>query len=456
MRLGVLFSGGKDSVYALWKAMEKEEVVCLISLLSQNQESYMFHTPNIGMTSLQAEAIGLPLIRMTTEGEKERELDDLRSAIELAKKEHDIQGIVTGAIESVYQATRVQTICNELDLWCFNPLWKKDQIELMNEIVEKRFHTIISGIFAYPLTEEWLGRMIDHEMIQELNELQLEYEINPSGEGGEIETTVLDAPFFRKKIVIHDFEIEAKRNSGILKIKKAYLEAKDENERRVTEEENGARYADDPVSNGIGKAPGVLSGDSKEVDGGHPMILVVDMNGKRDSLSYSEFVLPIVRVVRESGHDCRAIHILDLTPQLMQTVDAAILSGNPLIDHEHVQGFDRYLWLRDSMKPLMGICAGMQFLGLVHGSTLVQSSEIGMKSIRSTEPTQLLPPSFEAYNLHNNSVISPESLKVVARSEQCVQAFLHDEKPHFGVLFHPEVRNPETIRRFLASYCTPD
>ena len=123
MRLGVLFSGGKDSTYALWKVMEKEEVVCLISVVSENEYSYMFHTPNIGMTSMQAAAIGLPLVQRTTEGVKEEELKDLKMAIEEARQSYSVEGIVTGAVESVYQAERIQRICNDLGLWCFNPLW---------------------------------------------------------------------------------------------------------------------------------------------------------------------------------------------------------------------------------------------------------------------------------------------------------------------------------------------
>lgn len=219
----MLFSGGKDSAYALYKTRETEEVVCLLSVLSQNKESYMFHTPNIGMVDIQAEAMGLPLVQTVTEGVKEDELKDLREVIRKAKEDYSINGVVTGAIESVYQAERVQRICNGLGLWCFNPLWLRDQEELLREIVEHGFTVIISGIFAYPLTEEWLGKEIDVKVIDELVKLQKKYEISPSGEGGEIETTVLDAPFFKKRIVVTDFEITADKNSGVYIIKKVHL-----------------------------------------------------------------------------------------------------------------------------------------------------------------------------------------------------------------------------------------
>ena len=184
MRLGVLFSGGKDSTLALQYAVEKEEVVCLITIASKNMESFMYHTPNIDVTSLQAEALGLPQITKTTEGEKEKELLDLKNAISQAKKEYAIEGVVTGAIESVYQAERVQRICYELGLWCFNPLWKHDQKTLLEELLKKQFKVIISGIFAYPLDEKWLGKQIDAKLIDRLVGLQQKYGISPSGEGG--------------------------------------------------------------------------------------------------------------------------------------------------------------------------------------------------------------------------------------------------------------------------------
>ncbi len=226
MKLGVLFSGGKDSTLALHYAAEHEEVTCLITVKSRNPESYMFHTPNIDVTTLQAEALELPLIMETTDGKKEHELKDLESAIRNAIDDFNIDGIVTGAVESVYQAERVQRICHGFGIWCLNPLWKKNQKALLEELIEKHFKVLISGIFAYPLDEKWLGTELSPQMIEKLLKLQQDYGISPSGEGGEIETTVLDAPLFRKKISVVKSETLARGNSGVFKIVEARLSSK--------------------------------------------------------------------------------------------------------------------------------------------------------------------------------------------------------------------------------------
>jgi ABC transporter with metal-binding/Fe-S-binding domain ATP-binding protein len=223
MKIGVLFSGGKDSCLALSKAKKEHKISCLISIISKNEESFMFHTPNIHITEMQAEVMGIPLISFDTEGKKEEELKDLERAINESKKKYNIEGIVTGAVRSVYQASRIQKICKRLDLKCINPLWKMDEIELLKEVVDSGIKAIISGVFAFPLEKEMLGKTIDEEIINKLSILKEKYDINPAGEGGELETTVLDAPFFKKKIEIVKFNIKYENYSGVFEITKSRL-----------------------------------------------------------------------------------------------------------------------------------------------------------------------------------------------------------------------------------------
>ncbi len=205
------------------KANAGNEIVCLISVFSENKESYMFHTPNISIVSLQAKAINLPIIRKATEGVKEKELDDLRDVIADAVRLYGIEGIVTGALASNYQRERIQKLCDRLGISCVNPLWGTDQVKVLNELVDLGFEVMISGVFAYPLGEDLLGARLDKKIIGELTGYGEKYGINPAGEGGEIETTVLDAPFFKKKIVVLDYEKMYRNNAGTYSVLDAKL-----------------------------------------------------------------------------------------------------------------------------------------------------------------------------------------------------------------------------------------
>ncbi|MCX8171264.1 MAG: diphthine--ammonia ligase [Candidatus Bathyarchaeota archaeon] len=226
MRLGALFSGGKDSCLAIYEALKFHEVSCLISLVPKSEESRIFHYPNAWLTKVQAEAIGLPIIQVETGDSESEGITSLRKALRQAIKRFKICGIVTGAIRSTYQASRFQRESAKLGLWCFNPLWLMDQSELLNRIVKEGFHAIISGVFAYPLDKSFLGKTIDYEFVRKILEFQKKYGISAAGEGGEIETTVLDAPFFRKRIEVTDYEIHYRENSGIFKVKDLRLISK--------------------------------------------------------------------------------------------------------------------------------------------------------------------------------------------------------------------------------------
>ncbi len=214
MKLAVLFSGGKDSSLAAWIAKkEGHELGCLISVVSENKESFMFHVPSINKVSSQAEVMGLPLILKKSKGEKELELEDLRFAIREAKERFNIEGVVSGAVGSIYQSSRIQKICNDLDLECFNPLWQKDQIELLRDLVLERFKVVVVGVAAYPLDEKFLGKIIDNKFIDNMLELKRKFDINPAGEGGEFESFVLDCPLFERSLKFKGFEDFGEGNS---------------------------------------------------------------------------------------------------------------------------------------------------------------------------------------------------------------------------------------------------
>ncbi len=203
MRVGILLSTGKDSLYAMYKAIEKgHEVVCLITLESENPHSWMFHTPNVRLVNAQAACLDIPLLKITTKGEKEKELEDLEKAIARAKQKYRLDGIVTGALYSKYQWTRIDKICRDHELTGIAPIWHYDQEKLLRDLVKDKFEVVISAIACDGMTKEWIGKELDEELIEKLVLLNKKVGINVAGEGGEYESLVLDCPMFKKKINI--------------------------------------------------------------------------------------------------------------------------------------------------------------------------------------------------------------------------------------------------------------
>lgn len=219
MKAAVLFSGGKDSTYSAYLAKKAGyELACLITIYSENQASYMFHTPSIDKTKKQAEVMNIPLMTDKTKGEKEIELADLERAIKNAIDKYKIDTLVTGALHSDYQASRIGDICKKLGIECFNPLWHKNEIEYLNELIDNNFKIIITGIAAYPLDKSWLGREINRQFIDDVAELKEKYKIHPAGEGGEFETFVLNCPLFERELKVTDKKISGEENAWRMEI----------------------------------------------------------------------------------------------------------------------------------------------------------------------------------------------------------------------------------------------
>jgi ABC transporter with metal-binding/Fe-S-binding domain ATP-binding protein len=199
MRLGVLFSGGKDSSYATFLAKKQgHELICLITILSENSDSYMFQHVSQGEIEKLGERVNLPVIFQETKGEKEKELLDLREGLKIAKEKYQIEGIVTGAVASNYQLARIQKLCDALGLVTINPLWGIDAEEYWKLLLKDKFKVKIVKVAADGLTNEWLGKIIDKKNLEKLKKLSKKFRFDLRFEGGEAETQVMDCPLFKE------------------------------------------------------------------------------------------------------------------------------------------------------------------------------------------------------------------------------------------------------------------
>ena len=224
MRLAALVTGGKDSVLALYRAQQMGHTIELLAtMIPKRDDSYMFHFPNIHLTELLSRAVEIPLAKAETSGIKEKELGDLKKLLASL----DVEGVVSGAVFSSYQKQRIQRICDELGLKSVTPLWHQDPLDLMNELIDLKFNVIIVGVYAYGFDKSWLGKEINSATLEKLVELHKKYQISLIGEGGEYESLVLDAPFFKKRIEIVEAETSYENGSGVLVVKEAKLVDKD-------------------------------------------------------------------------------------------------------------------------------------------------------------------------------------------------------------------------------------
>jgi ABC transporter with metal-binding/Fe-S-binding domain ATP-binding protein len=220
MKVAALFSGGKDSSYALFTARHYAwEVTRLVTVFSESTESYMYHVPAVGLTRLAAQSIGIPLLEVVTPPEPEKELIPLRDALAGL----GVDGIVSGALASEYQRRRLDQICADIGIKSFAPLWHKDPGELLGEMVGEGFEIMIVGCAADGLDERWLGRILDEKALKELDLLHDKYGIHVAGEGGEYESMVLYGPHMKKRIRV-DFEKDWRVYSGKIIVKRAWLE----------------------------------------------------------------------------------------------------------------------------------------------------------------------------------------------------------------------------------------
>ena len=231
-----LFSGGKDSSWALYRAEREGLPVSRLLTVHPEGDSYMYHTPATRLASLAAESIGVPLVAVEpgdlgaesaadSAVQGDAEVEPLEAALrELqADPSLDVAGVTAGAVESEYQTSRIEALCDRLGIDLFAPLWRRDPESLAASMLEAGFDVRIVQVAAAGLDESWLGRTLDEDAISELRALHDEYGVHVLGEGGEFETFVVDGPHMDRRV---EFEYETvwEGTRGHLTVEDAWLE----------------------------------------------------------------------------------------------------------------------------------------------------------------------------------------------------------------------------------------
>jgi ABC transporter with metal-binding/Fe-S-binding domain ATP-binding protein len=204
MNLASLFSGGKDSDFAIYEVQNQgHDVVCLLSIFPKSDESHLLHHPNIQWTKLQSESMKIPQLSISSgTDDLDVELSALEMLLQKAKKQFGVEGVVHGGIQSIFQKDKFEMICSRLDLIPFAPLWGSDSQQYMNDLIDSNFDFIMTTVSSDGLDDSWLGKLISKPDIPILNQLSKKFGFNLNFEGGEAETFVIDCPLFTNPIKI--------------------------------------------------------------------------------------------------------------------------------------------------------------------------------------------------------------------------------------------------------------
>ncbi|WP_049987616.1 diphthine--ammonia ligase [Halobellus rufus] len=208
-----LFSGGKDSSWALYRAQEQGLDVSHLLTVHPGDDSYMYHVPETRLAGLAAESLGIDLVEVEPDdlgaddvedagAQGDRELEPLEAALTELQSDLDgsLAGVTAGAVESEFQTSRIQAMCDRLGIELFAPLWQRDSRALAEEMLDAGFEITIVQVAARGLDESWLGRTLDADALAELSALNEEYGVHVLGEGGEFETLVTDGPHMARPI----------------------------------------------------------------------------------------------------------------------------------------------------------------------------------------------------------------------------------------------------------------
>jgi ABC transporter with metal-binding/Fe-S-binding domain ATP-binding protein len=221
-KLLCLSSGGKDSILALHIAIQKQqsEIAGIITMLPEDNESMLYHTFNVHFVKKIAESIGIRWFGI--QAKKDDEEDALRRA--LLNIDSDI--LISGGIASNYQKRKFDKIAEEAGMKHIAPLWGWNSTEIFSKILDLKMDVLIVGVSAYGLNQEWLGLHLTEDGIKTLLKLAMKYRFDPLGEGGDLETFVLDAPIYKQRLIISSCLKKWLGDRGMLEINELILQEK--------------------------------------------------------------------------------------------------------------------------------------------------------------------------------------------------------------------------------------
>jgi uncharacterized protein (TIGR00290 family) len=208
------WSGGKDSCFACYKAIQEGYDVAQLLIMMANKSESNFHMISAELLDTQSQSIGIPIVKQVTTPSTYEQ--NFKKAL-LQMKAKGVEGIVTGDVYDValHEAGWLDRICKEINLKPVRPLWHRDTGQIINEFINAGFKATVVRVKNEVLGLEWLGRQVNKQFLADLPA-----NVDPCGENGEFHTFVTDGPNFKNSIEILEAETTTLNGYGRLEIKR--------------------------------------------------------------------------------------------------------------------------------------------------------------------------------------------------------------------------------------------
>ena len=222
MKVAVSWSGGKDSCFACYKAIQEGYDVAQLLIMMSNPDTSNFHMISAELLDAQSYAIGIPIVKWVTAAGTYEQV--FKKAL-LQMKAKGVEGIVTGDVYDVamHEAGWLDRVCKEMGLKPVKPLWHRDTLQIITEFINAGFKATVVRTKNDVLGLEWLGRHVNKQFVDDLKKLGT---VDPCGERGEYHTVVTDGPLFKSSIEILETEKTTLNGYGRLEIKSFKIKPK--------------------------------------------------------------------------------------------------------------------------------------------------------------------------------------------------------------------------------------